>query len=78
MTSTDANKQADNVIKISVVIPMYNENSIIEDTALTVHKYMTDRFGAGNFEILFSNDGSRDGCEKTVENGPAGTQRAFL
>lgn len=67
MTSTDANKQADNVIKISVVIPMYNENSIIEDTALTVHKYMTDRFGAGNFEILFSNDGSRDGCEKTVE-----------
>ena len=44
---------------------MYNENKIIADTANTLHKYMTERFG-DDFEILFSNDGSRDGCDKTV------------
>ena len=56
-----------NEILISVVIPMYNESSIIEETAKTLHSYMTDRFGGGNFEILFSNDGSLDGCDKIVE-----------
>ena len=56
-----------NNILISVVIPMYNESSIIEETARTLHTYMTETFGKGCFEILFSNDGSLDGCEKLVE-----------
>ena len=51
--------------KISLCIPMYNENSIIADTALTLHEYMSKTFE--DYEILFSNDGSKDGCDKTVE-----------
>ena len=51
--------------KISLCIPMYNENSIIADTARTLHEYMSKTFE--NYEILFANDGSKDGCDKTVE-----------
>ena len=53
-------------MKISVCIPMYNEKKIIADTARELHKYMCDTFG-NDFEILFSNDGSIDGCDKAVE-----------
>ena len=51
--------------KISLCIPMYNENSIIADTAMTLHEYMSAHFD--DYEIIFSNDGSKDGCDKTVE-----------
>ena len=44
---------------------MYNENGIIADTARTLHEYMSKTFE--DYEILFSNDGSKDGCDKTVE-----------
>ena len=54
-------------MKISLVIPMYNEEKIIKDTAIQVHTYMTETFGAGNFELLFSNDGSLDASAKFVE-----------
>ncbi|MBE6693940.1 MAG: glycosyltransferase [Ruminococcaceae bacterium] len=52
-------------MKISLCIPMYNENSIIADTAKTLSEYMEKTFE--DYEIIFSNDGSRDGCDKTVE-----------
>ncbi len=51
--------------KISLCIPMYNENSIIADTAKTLHEYMSATFA--DYEIIFSSDGSTDGCDKTVE-----------
>ncbi len=51
--------------KISLCIPMYNESSIIVDTANTLHKYMSETFA--DYEIIFSNDGSKDGCDKLVE-----------
>lgn len=46
-------------MKISLCVPMYNESSIIASTAITLHKYMCDHFG-NDFEIIFSDDGSRD------------------
>ena len=52
-------------MKISLCIPMYNENSIIAETAKTLSDYMSATFE--DYEILFSNDGSTDGCDKTVE-----------
>ncbi|MEE1115575.1 MAG: glycosyltransferase [Clostridia bacterium] len=55
-------------MKISVCIPMYNENNIIADTARTLNEYMLANFGEGEYEIIFSNDGSTDGCDKTVES----------
>ncbi len=55
-------------MKISVIIPMYNEEKIIKDTAKEVHAYMTEKFGEGEFEVLFSNDGSTDGCADAVRS----------
>ena len=55
-------------MKISVIIPMYNEEKIIKDTAKEVYEYMTERFGEGEFEVLFSNDGSLDGCAEAVRS----------
>lgn len=49
---------------ISLIIPMYNESSIIKDTASTLHEYMSKNFES--YEILFSDDGSKDGCGNMV------------
>lgn len=43
---------------ITLIIPMYNESSIIADTAKTVSEYMQKNFES--YEIIFSDDGSRD------------------
>ena len=52
-------------MKFSLCIPMYNESSIIEDTARQLSAYMQANFE--DYEIIFSNDGSKDGCDKAVE-----------
>ena len=51
-------------MKISVCIPMYNENRVIAETAKTLSKYMSANFE--DYEILFCSDGSTDGCDETV------------
>ena len=43
---------------------MYNESSIIKDTAKTLHEYMSANFE--DYEIIFSDDGSKDGCGDMV------------
>ena len=53
-------------MKFSLVIPMYNEKSIIADTAKTLSDYMSEHFE--DYEILFSNDGSKDGCDEIVRS----------
>ena len=52
-------------MKISVCIPMYNESSIIADTARALHGYMSENFE--DYEIIFSNDGSTDRSAELVE-----------
>jgi len=51
-------------MKISVCIPMYNENRVIEKTAKTLSEYMEAHFE--DYEIIFCSDGSADGCDETV------------
>ena len=51
-------------MKVSVVIPMYNESSIIADTAKKLSEEMEKDFDS--YEILFSDDGSKDGCTDMV------------
>lgn len=51
---------------ITLIIPMYNESSIIADTAKTVSEYMANTFE--NYEIIFSDDGSKDGSAKIVKD----------
>ncbi len=53
-------------MKFSLCIPMYNENRVIADTAKELSAYMSAKFE--DYEILFCNDGSRDGCDETVKN----------
>jgi dolichyl-phosphate beta-glucosyltransferase len=51
-------------MKISVCIPMYNESSVIAETARTLAAYMARTFE--EYEILFCDDGSTDRSAETV------------
>ena len=53
-------------MKFSLCIPMYNETSIIEATARTLSDYMQANFD--DYEIIFSDDGSRDGSAELVRS----------
>ncbi len=53
-------------MKISVCIPMYNEEAIIEDTARQVSDYMERNFE--DYEVIFSSDGSTDRCAEIVRD----------
>lgn len=57
-------------MKISVCIPMYNESAIIAENAKKLWEYMESNFvnelGEREYEIIYSNDGSKDGCDKIV------------
>ena len=51
---------------------MYNEAAIIADNAKSLWNYMEKNFvtpqGERDYEIIYSNDGSKDGCDKIVES----------
>lgn len=52
-------------MKLSLVVPMYNEASIICDTAKTLSSYLQEHFS--EYELLFVDDGSKDGTAKLVQ-----------
>ena len=52
-------------MKFSLCIPMYNESSIIAETAKTLSTFMDEHFD--EYEILFSDDGSTDGSADIVK-----------
>ena len=52
-------------MKITLLIPMYNEERIIKDTLAEVSAYMKETF-LDDYEILFVNDGSRDASAAEV------------
>ena len=51
--------------KLSVCIPMYNEEKIVADTASELTAFLDSKLG-DDYEIIFSNDGSRDKCADIV------------
>lgn len=53
-------------MKFSLCIPMYNESAIIADTARALSAYMAEHFE--DYEIIFSDDGSRDGSADIVRS----------
>jgi len=54
-------------IQLSVVIPMYNEAGRIGRSLERIVEYLRGRSGAGGFEIIVVDDGSRDGTVAVVE-----------
>ncbi len=52
--------------KLSVLIPMYNEIRNAENTAKTLTEFLSPKFG-DDFELVFSDDGSRDGCGEALK-----------
>lgn len=52
-------------MKITLLIPMYNEEKIVKGTLDEVTAYMKETFGE-DYEILFVNDGSGDSCAAIV------------
>ncbi len=59
-------------MRISVCIPMYNEAAVIADNARRLWEYMESNFvnsdGVREYEIIYANDGSLDGCDKIVQD----------
>ena len=51
-------------MKVSLVIPMYNESSIIDEALQTFSSYMAETFE--DWELIFVDDGSADGCSDAV------------
>lgn len=55
-------------MKISLVIPMYNESAILKDTLGTVSSFFAEHFASEEYEILFVDDGSTDSSRHIVED----------
>ena len=55
-------------IVLSVIIPMYNEAGICADTAAQLDGYLAGLLPEKNYEIVFVNDGSGDGCDKIISS----------
>jgi polyisoprenyl-phosphate glycosyltransferase len=47
-------------IRFSVIVPMYNEEAVIEETYRRLKKVMTQT--SDSYELIFINDGSHDRC----------------
>lgn len=55
-------------MKISVVIPMYNEEKIVADTVKVLDAALLRDFGEDEYEMIFVSDGSRDSCKQIAES----------
>ena len=53
-------------MKVTVLIPMYNESAILPDTLARLSSYARKTF-EGGYELLFVDDGSTDGSAEIVE-----------
>ncbi len=54
-------------MKLSVIIPMYNESAIVADTVKALNDTLSRDFGEGEFEMIFVSDGSKDDCREKAE-----------
>lgn len=57
----------DKMKKISVIVPCYNEEDVIEDFYVTLTNVLQNKMSLKNYEIIFVNDGSRDYTIKKIQ-----------
>lgn len=55
-------------MKLSVIIPMYNESKVIGNTLETLYKTLERDFGSGEYEVVVVSDGSTDTSEAIVSD----------
>ena len=55
-------------MKLSVIIPMYNESKVIGSTLETLYKTLERDFGGGEYEVVVVSDGSTDASEAIVSD----------
>ncbi len=53
--------------KLSVLIPMYNEEKNAANTAASLSSFLDSKFPCGDYEIIFSDDGSTDNCVESIK-----------
>ncbi len=63
-------------MKVSVIIPMYNESPIISDSIEVFSSFMSENFD--DYELIFSDDGSTDGCGDIVKKYSETDERIIL
>lgn len=51
-------------MKVSLIIPMYNEQSIVDGAIDTFYTFLKEKYD--DFELIFVSDGSTDGCDNAV------------
>lgn len=51
-------------MKLSLIIPMYNESSIVDGAIETFYEFLKANYE--DFELIFVSDGSTDGCDNAV------------
>lgn len=61
--SANQKKRGENML--SVIIPAYNEEKMIQTTADTVDRILSE--ASVPYEIVFVNDGSKDGTWQQIE-----------
>jgi len=54
-------------MKLSVIIPMYNESSIVCDTIRTLDGYLSTVYPREEYELVFVSDGSKDDCAEKAK-----------
>ncbi|KAB2440312.1 glycosyltransferase family 2 protein [Bacillus luti] len=65
-----------NNICYSIIIPMYNEEAVIEETYRRLKRVMKD--ANGMYELLFINDGSQDKCADIIKQFMIGDKTVKL
>lgn len=55
-------------MKLSVIIPMYNESSIVADAIQTLDAAMKKLLSENDYELIFVSDGSTDGCAEIARS----------